>query len=614
MAPKTVLLMGQPNVGKSVLFSQLTGMHIMVSNYAGTTVEFTEGDMEVLGTSCKLIDVPGTYGLQATNEAEQVAVNLLKQGPSAVLCVLDAINLESSLHLLLEVLAYGLPTIAVLNRHDLAEKHGLQIDHRLLQDELQIPVIPTIAVEGKGLDQVRQTLHRLVAPPADISAERTSCAGCSVGGNGGSCGCSLSQLFTRASEASIQASAPLLSGSASTQAAQADLWARAEALTAQVSREPSDGGALPDPLVQPWPGIPIAIGVVGLMFGLVIGLGMGLRQFLLLPFFRALLFPLIIDLVNALISPVWLRNILIGEYGFLIKGLEWPFALVLPYVISFYIGLSVLEDWGYLPRLAVLLDGLLNKIGLNGSAIIPLLLGYGCGIPAIMASRALSSRKQRLMISSMVCLAVPCVSQTGAFIALLSERSLAAVAFVMLLSIATVVVAGVVLDRLSEGKAPYTLMEVPQLLLPKPKVLFKKVLMRVRHYIFDGALPMIVAVMVASVLYESGVLVAAGRFFAPLISGWLDLPNDAVVPLVLGIVRRELTVLPLIDMNLTTLQFMTGALIALFYVPCIAMVATLAKEFGVKVAATIFVATTFAALFFGGVLAQTGNLVIRLLA
>ena len=376
-----------------------------------------------------------------------------------------------------------------------------------------------------------------------------------------------------------------------------------------MSVEPEGDGAAArvDPLIRPWPGLPIALGIVGLMFGLVIGLGMGLRRFLLLPFFSSLVFPLIEATVVALVSPQWLRSILIGEYGFLIKGLEWPFALVLPYVLSFYLGLSVLEDWGYLPRLGVLLDGLLNKIGLSGSCIIPLLLGYGCGIPAIMATRSLSSRKQRVMISSMVCFTVPCVSQTGAFVSLLAERSLVAVLLLFLLSVLSVVVLGAVMDRVFRGDAPYTLMEVPELLLPRPRILLKKVLMRVRHYVLEGALPMIIAVLFVSILYETGVLTVAGRAFAPLISGWLNLPDEAVVPLVLGIVRRELAVLPLIDMDLTTLQFMTGAVVALFYVPCIAMVATMAKEFGIKVALLVLLLTTFAALFLGGLVAQAGT-------
>lgn len=608
MASRTVLLVGQPNVGKSVVFCHLTGLHIMVSNYPGTTVDFTEGHVEIGGVHCRLIDAPGTYGLQATNEAERVAVDLLKQGPCVVLCVLDAINLESSLHLLLEVLDYDLPTIVLINRQDLAEKHALQIDHELLEDELGVPVIPTVAVEGKGLDDVGRALYRMIAPPAGEP--------CRVSGCGGPGCCTQHQVTAQVSNSPRGAATRPANQGAGAASPLPDLWARAEALAERISgnSRAATEAPRPDRLVQPWPGIPIALGVLGLIFAVVIGLGMGMRRFLLLPLFRGLLFPVIEGVVTALVSPLWLRNVLIGEYGFLIKGLEWPFALVLPYVFSFYLGLSVLEDWGYLPRLGVLLDGLLNKIGLSGSCIIPLLLGYGCGIPAIMSTRSLSSRKQRLMISSMVCFAVPCVSQTGAFIVLLAERSLGAVLLLFLLSVLAVVSVGAIMDRMSPERAPYTLMEVPELLLPKPRILLKKVLMRVKHYVSEGAIPMIIAVAFVSLLYETGVLTLAGRAFAPLISGWLNLPDQAVVPLVLGIVRRELAVLPLIDMELTTLQFMTGAVVALFYVPCIAMVTTMAKEFGIKAALLVLLLTTFTALFLGGLVAQAGMTLSLLVA
>ncbi len=592
-----MLLVGQPNVGKSVIFCHLTGLHIEVSNYPGTTVDYTEGRMTINGISAKLIDAPGTYGLQATNQAEQVTVDLLKQGPAAVLCVIDSINLESGLHLLLQVLAYDLPTIVVLNRSDLAVKHGLTINHALLEAELGVPVIPAVAVEGNGLAQIKATLHQVLTGVRPEIAACTSCVGCAVRGCHGG-------YHAPPTLPPPSAAAPVDADES------AAIWARAESLAARVSDDPLARGATlsPDPLVQPWPGIPIALGIVGLMFGLVIGLGMGLRRFLILPFFRGWVFPVIEAAVTAVVGPLWLRNILIGEYGFLIKGLDWPFALVLPYVISFYLGLSILEDWGYLPRLGVLLDGLYKKIGLNGACTIPLLLGYGCGIPAIMSTRSLPTRKQRVMVSAMVCFAVPCVSQTGAFISLLAERSIGAVALLFLLSIAAIVTLGALIDKLNPEAAPYTILEMPELLAPKPRILAKKVWMRVRHYIFDGAVPMIVAVLIAALLYELGILEILGEVFAPLISGWLRLPNEAVVPLILGIVRRELAVLPLIDMELTTLQFITSAVIALFYVPCIAMVATMAKEFGLKVAAATLAFTTFAALFFGGLLAQLGAL------
>jgi len=568
--------MGLPNVGKSVLFCQLTGMHINASNYVGTTVEYTEGLLELQGTPFKLVDVPGTYGLGATNEAEQVAVDLLEQGPSAVLAVLDAINLESSLHLLLQVLAYEIPTVVVLNRVDLAEKRGLRVDHRLLEAESGVTVVPAVAVDGTGMEEIRRAVH-----------------GALTGASGPKGGFAL-----RLDDADRE-----------------DAWARAEDLAARASVAApavSEGAPPPrrDSLVKPWPGIPVALGVMALMFGAVIGIGKGLRGGVFLPFFNAYLFPWIEGAVSSLIEPGMLRNILVGEYGLLLKGIDWPFGLVLPYVFAFYLCLSILEDVGYLPRLAVLLDGLFTRIGLNGSCVIPLLLGYGCGIPAIMATRYFPSRKQRVMVATMVSFAIPCVSQTGAFIALLSEHSIAAVFLLFGFSAMIMVVVGLLMDRLTPGTTPFTLLEVPELLLPRPGILAKKIAMRVRHYILDGAIPMVVAVGFAALLFESRVLEGAGRLLAPLVSGWLNLPDEALVPLILGIVRRELVVLPLMEMSLSTLQLFTGAVVALLYVPCIAMIVALAKEFGARIAVAMLFATVGAALFVGGLVAQFGRVLL----
>ncbi len=563
--------MGLPNVGKSVVFSKLTGMDVMVSNYAGTTVEFAEGKLKLGDDQFILKDVPGVYNIEAArDEAEKVAVRMLQSKPSAVICVLDATNLESSLHLLTQVLEYDLPVLAVLNKQDLAQKRNTDINHDYLQSVFQIPITPTVATTGEGFQALLKKLFDVVTagkPRRHIPDKQDY-----------------------------------------------DRWQNIENIIAKAvrMRPGADSGQKQDILIKPWPGIPIAIALMAVMFATVIGLGMGLRQFVLLPFFRDLLFPQLENLVNAFIEQPLLRNILIGEYGFLIKGIEWPFSLVLPYVISFYMVLSILEDSGYLPRLGILLDGVFAKIGLNGSCVIPLLLGYGCGIPAIMATRTLPSRKLRIIIAQMVCFAVPCVSQTGAFISLLAERSIAAVIGIFLVSLAAMVLIGLVLDKVLKRPLPHTLVELPQLLWPKPRTLFKKVLMRVRRFIVDGAVPMIIAVFFASLLYELGVLKAAGEFLSPVISGWLNMPSEAAVPLILGIVRRELTVLPLIDMDLTSVQFFTGAIVALFYVPCIAMIASLAKEFSIKVAAATLFATTFAALFLGGIVARVGHYLVML--
>ena len=591
MTKTHILLIGPPNIGKSVIFNHLTGLNVSCANYAGTTVEFVAGKIKIGSTELLLVDVPGTYTLKATNQAEQVAVDMLSgrhrtgstatcahcqedtdvcaedlsEKPSAVICVVDANNLESSLYHLFQVMEYRLPTVVALNRIDLARDKNLDIDVDTLSAELGIPVVPMVAIEKKGFSALRTAVARLVETPEKPR----------VSWDPGS----------------------------------TDLWKKAEDLTRRVCASGRDKPlsrrrAWGERLVQPWPGLPLAILILLLSFALIVGIGMQLRQLVLLPLFRGLIIPQIVYVVELLVAPGILRNILVGEYGFLVKGIEWPFTLVMPYVLSFYGVMAALEDSGYLPRLGVLLDGLLNKIGLQGSSIIPLLLGYGCGIPGILAGRALSSGKERLIIATMICMAVPCISQTGAFIAMLSERSVTVVLAVFLVSFIALILSGVIMDRLLKGPRPVTIMEIPELLPPKAGVLAKKIWVRLKHYVTDGALPMVVAVGIAAVLYETGIMAAVGRFLSPLVVHWLRLPEEASIPLVLGIMRRELAVLPLIEMDLTTMQLFVGAVVGLFYVPCIAIVATLAREFSIKTAFFMLLLTSTTAFLVGGLFAR----------
>ncbi len=565
---KNVLLVGPPNVGKSVFFNRLTGLDVAMANYAGTTIEYKKGKLQLLDKQVDLIDVPGTYTLDATNEAEEVAVELLDQNPDLVICVLDANNLESSLYLLLQTLEKQVPTVVALNRVDLLEEKNSKVDIDYLEKKLNLPIVPTVATEGKGMKEIKELLNQhLKADKKQVEFQN------------------LTANWDNAEE--------LTQAALSSQEEDDDLLAREKL------------GKL---LIKPWPGLPLAILILSLVFAVVVGVGMGIRQYILLPFFRGLIFPVIINTVEGLISPGLIRNILIGDYGFLIKGLEWPFALVFPYVISFYSALSILEDSGYLPRLGILLDGMLTKIGLSGSNIIPLLLGYGCAIPGITATRALSSKKERLMISTMICLAIPCISQTGAFISLLAEESLLIVFGLFLFSIIILIIAGLILDFfLGQTKEPF-IIEVPELLWPRFTMLSKKIWIRIKSYLLDGAIAMIYAIAFAALLYELGILVVIGNLLEPIVSGWLQLPSEAAVPLILGIVRRELAVLPLLDLDLTTLQLFVGAVVALFYVPCIAVLAILGREFKVSIAVGILILTTTTSFLIGGIIMRLGQL------
>ena len=566
------LLMGNPNVGKSVIFSKLTGLNAHVANYTGTTVSYTSGTVVARGQEAVLVDVPGTYSLDnPSSPAERIAAKMLAQGANAVICVLDATNLERNLNLAFQVAQRGLPVVYALNLSDVAAQRGTAIDDQALAEELSAPVVATVATRNQGL---RALLEKTAEVALDCLPQP------------------LDPEYLQYWEGA------------------ADITARVEK---QREHKPGFWERLGDRTLRPWPGLPIAVLVLSAMLGLVVGGGKALRTLLLLPLVNDLYAPWISSLVSSVVPAGVFQNILIGEYGALIKGVEWPFALILPYVLLFYISLSLLEDTGYMPRLGVLVDNLFRKMGIQGGNIVPFIMGYGCAVPAILGTRAATSQRERLMVTTLVCLAVPCVAQTGAFIALLGDHSLGALLAVYLFSLVAIFIAGLVLNKFVGGQTPPMLMEIPNLLPPNGRVLAKKVWLRTRHFMLEAEIPMVLGIALAALLAETGALESFGRFIAPLVTGWLGLPPEATLGLILGIIRRELAVLPLLELNLTTFQLFVGSIVALFYLPCLSVLAVIIREFNLKIALAIALFTIVAAFLVGGLVNQLGSLVTMLL-
>lgn len=563
-----ILLMGPPNVGKSVFFSELTNIHVVSSNYAGTTVSYMKGNVAIEGSDYTLIDVPGTYSLAATSLAEEVAVRFLASSPQAIIFVLNAADLAGSIKLLLEVQEYRIPVVGALNLADVAARKGMEIDVERLSQELGIPIVPTVAVKRQGFEALLAHLAQIL----------------------------------RSNEASAV-------GTGSTVQPGADhreLWERAQAIAARVVRDtaaqPSRLDRLGDALLKPWPGVPLAALIILLSIGVVVGAGKALRAVLLLPLVNQGIVPLFEAIFTRLPLPTMLRNVLIGEFGIFRISFEWILALVMPYVLLFQLVFSFLEDSGILPRIAVLFDNVMRRLGVQGGSLINIMLGYGCAVPAIIGTRAATTRKERLIVTTIVCFAVPCISQTGALISLLSAYSYWLVLGVFLTGLTVFILASLVSSRLLKGKVDPLVIEIPNLLLPERRTYFKKFFIRAKQFLVEAEGPMLVAVLIAAVLAETGLLVGISNLLKPLVSGWLGLPPEASMSLILGVIRREMSVAPLLALNLTGLQVFVGAVVSLIYLPCLSVFGIVAKEFGAKVALAITAGTTFTALFLGGVL------------
>jgi ferrous iron transport protein B len=482
--------------------------------------------------------------------------------------------------LALEIQQYNIPVVFTLNLLDVAERHGIIINAKFLEQELSAPVIPTVAVKKIGFNELKFHLKCIL----EQTDERpfTSCGSC--------------------------ASCPKSTG----RIEEDDIWAVAKLITDRAVKKDasklSSIDRLGDNMMKPFPGIAIAFLVLAVLMGVVVGGGEILREMLLLPLVNNTIVPFFRMIFESFMPEGAFRNILIGEFGIFVISFQWIIALILPYVFLFYVAFSFLEDSGYLPRLGVLFDSIMRKLGVQGGSFVYTIMGIGCAVPAIIGTRAATTYKERMIISTAICFAVPCVSQIAALAGLLSAYEWWMMPAVFLFALMLFAVTALLTGKIVKGKVDPLIIEVPNLLVPEPKAYGRKLLTRMKHFLKDAEIPMMAAVVLAAVLQESGALAVIARYAEPLVSRWLGMPPEAVTGMILGIIRREMMVAPLVGVTLTSLQAFVWGVVALMYIPCISVFAILVKEFKLRTAVTIFALTIISALLIGGIINQIGSL------
>jgi ferrous iron transport protein B len=540
-----ILLMGNPNVGKSALFSRLTGVQAIVSNYPGTTISYTRGYMKLGGEKAEVIDAPGTYTLEPTSEAEEIALRLLDSG-DIVINVANAINLERNLYLTLQLLERGIPMVVALNLWDDTKHRGVEIDLEKLRQLLGVPVIPTVAVTGEGIKELVETIPSAVAPhrPPDSRDQRWAAIG---------------QIIEQVQHISHRH----------------HTW-----------RE-----RLADASVKPLSGGIIAVAILFAAFFVIRFIGEGLINYILDPLFNTLWAPVILKLSQLLGGSGFLHDMIVGHiaggevnflesFGLLTSGLYVPLGVVLPYIFSFYLVLGILEDTGYLPRLAVLMDTILHRLGLHGYAIVPTLLGLGCNVPAILATRILESRRERFIAATLISIAVPCAALQAMIFGLVGARGLQYVAIVYATLFIVWIILGLILHRLIKGFSPELLIEIPPYRLPPWRMVFRKLWFRVYGFLAE-AIPIILgAILVVNVLYILGVFHAIADFTAPVVTGLLGLPREALTALVIGFLRKDVALGMLAPLALTSGQLVVGSVVLAMLFPCIATFVVMFRELG----------------------------------
>ena len=552
---RTILLMGNPNVGKSAFFSRLTGVHVITSNYPGTTVEFTKGHTLIGDEKCEVIDVPGTYTLEPTCRAEEVACEMLKKATGEavregdiIVNIVDATNLERNLYLTLELMEQAVPVIVALNMWDETKHQGIHIDVEKLSKWLGVPVVPTVAVTGEGFAGLMVEIHKARTPRVrhHTRKERWEDIGRVVN--------EVQRIEHR----------------------HHTVWERIQDLT-----------------IHHRTGLPIAFLVAYLAFKVIRFIGEGLIGYVFDPLFENFYTPLMMKLSMLLGSQGFWHDVLVGKlinggidyfqsFGVLTTGLYIPIAAVLPYVLSFYLVLSFLEDSGYLPRLAVLMDNLLHRIGLHGFAIVPTLLAFGCNVPGILGTRILESKRERFIASTLISIGVPCAALQAMIIGVLGKYGGGPVLAVYSTLFLTWLVLGFVLNRLLPGFSPELLLEIPPYRMPPLRILSRKLWWRVKAFLREELPIVIVGVFVVNILYVLGIFGFIANLTAPVISGMLGLPKEAVVAIIIGFLRKDVAVGMLTPLALTVNQLIIACVVLSMFFPCIATFIVLLKELGWK--------------------------------
>lgn len=632
-----VALAGNPNVGKSVLFNALTGAYVTVSNYPGTSVEVARGSTVIGGVSCEIIDTPGMYSILPITEEERVAREiLLHESPDVVIHVLDARNLERMLAMTLQLIEAGLPVILVVNIMDEAERMGLAIDIPLLAEKLGIPVIPTAAAKKRGLPELREAIvgydrkrHAVFGYGRKLEADLMEIMALMSGSYTLSKKSIALLLLQRDEEvAGIVRAAEGDAYPAIEEKVRDKMFARRDSFHLDLSlerkmvvkglmdgvfsapdkRKPVFGERLSRWAVRPLTGIPLLL--ITLYFGLykfVGSFGAGtVVDFLEGTLFEGYFNPWIISLTNRVVPWEIVRELFVGEYGIITLGLRYAVGIILPIVTTFFLFFSLLEDSGYFPRLALLVDRLFKKIGLTGRAVIPMVLGFGCDTMATMVTRTLETMRERIIATLLLALAIPCSAQLGVILGLLSKFPGALMVWGVCMLLIFLLV-GLLASKVVPGESPMFYMELPPMRLPQLSNVLTKTYSRMQWYLME-ILPLFI---LASVLLWLGKIT---NFFQTLV-GWMEpvmsaigLPRETTVAFIFGFFRRDYGAAGLYDLQteglLDARQLTVAAVTLTLFIPCIAQFLIMQKERGTKVAVAI-------GLFVSGLAFCTGYLLNR---
>ena len=610
-----VILIGNPNVGKSVIFNYLTGKYVTVSNYPGTTVEVTTGTMSAQGKKFQVLDTPGINSLIPMSEDEKVTRDILLKEPKAHLVqIIDAKNLRRGLLISLQLLEMGLPFLLILNMWDEAKSRGIEIQTQTLTKILGTPILKTIATSRKGLEKIKENLHSNPSSSISMTYPETIEDG-------------VSRIISLLPEAPITKRAlalMLLSGDESLakwlheNLSEKEIHQiekirqeiqirfsdpigylinqvrlrRVQELLSQVMGITGDAprtfaSFLGNIAIHPIWGIPILLFILLITYEFVGVFGAQTSvNFLEKTFFGQWLLPPLTYFIHRFIPVPFVQEFLIGPYGVVTMALTYAIAIVLPIVGCFFLAFGLMEDSGYLPRLAVMTNQIFKKMGLNGKAVLPMVLGLGCDTMATMTTRILDTEKDRTIVTLLLALGVPCSAQLGVILGMFGGLPpLYIFTWIALISFIMVIV-GYLASRVIPGEGSDFILEIPPLRIPQVSNVVIKTLARIEWYLKEAVPLFILGTLILFTLHKTNLLTLLEWALSPLIVLFLGLPAKATEAFIIGFLRRDYGAAGLFVMAkeglLNPHQILVSLVTITLFIPCIAQFFMMIKERGLR--------------------------------
>ncbi|WZL74170.1 ferrous iron transport protein B [Clostridiaceae bacterium 35-E11] len=598
-----IVLVGNPNVGKSVFFNALTGLYVDVSNFPGTTVDISVGKYG----DAVVMDTPGVYGVSSFNDEERVARDVILFA-DVILNVVDAVHLERDLFLTQQIIDMGIPVVVALNMMDEVKRNGLKIDIQKLSEELGVEVIPTTAIKkegidaikaalrkartGKGIPEVQQLMEKVI-DKVDVKAEA---------------------LLVVEEDENVLNRHNLKNEYGQREHIYKLRRNRIDNVINQIVSETDQGASFKTKLgrwmLRPITGIPILFVALYLTYQLigvfVAQTVVGITEEVIMGDYY---YHFIMNIMTKLVSEEsFIGQVLIGEFGILTMAPIYLFGLLLPLVVGFYFILSLMEDSGYLPRIAALVDRLLTGLGLNGRAIIPMILGFGCVTMATITTRLLGSKRERFIATMLLGLAIPCSAQLGVIIGLIAPLGGQMLLLYSLTIFIVFVLTGTILNKIMPGQSTDLLIDLPPIRLPILKNVLRKTYVKSKMFIAEAGPLFVLGAVIITILQYTGALDAISNAVAPITVGFLKLPKETAQTFIMGIIRRDFGAAGLNGLAaqglLSPLQVVISLVAITLFVPCIAAIMVVFKERSLRESILIWVGSFVISFLTAGILAH----------